>query len=150
MGTPDSCRRFGVGEKFDHGGVGKTKADKYVPKGALHAMDCTDIVIGYARGDLSRVVDSYTRDRSTPQNDEFWGGESDIVDSLGYEDGEGTTIVFRKPVEANHPSDHNIVDNDMHVIWARGQEEGMLSCWLTAPKSITDGGHSVQQRRKQE
>ena len=128
MGTPGSCRRFGVGEQFDHG-VGKAKAvqDKYVPKGALHAMDCTDIVIGYARGDLSRVVDSYTRDRSTPQNDEFWGGESDIVDSLGYEDDEGTTIVFRKPVEAIHPSDHDIVDNDMHVIWARGQEEGMFA-----------------------
>jgi hypothetical protein len=27
-------------------------------------MDCTDIVVGMARGDMSRVIDSYTRDRS--------------------------------------------------------------------------------------
>lgn len=26
---------------------------------------------------------------------------------------------------ANGPSDHSIVDDDMHVIWALGQEEGM-------------------------
>ena len=28
-------------------------------------MDCTDIVIGFAKGSLGRVVDSYTRDRLT-------------------------------------------------------------------------------------
>jgi hypothetical protein len=31
--------------------------------GDFNGMDCTDIVVGMARGDLGRVVDSYTRDR---------------------------------------------------------------------------------------
>lgn len=35
----------------------------YVPLHDFNAMDCTDIVIGSARGDLSRVWDYYTRDR---------------------------------------------------------------------------------------
>ena len=32
-------------------------------KGEFNGMDCTDIVVGMARGDMGRVVDSYTRDR---------------------------------------------------------------------------------------
>ena len=35
----------------------------YTPKGEFHAMDCTDMVIGMARGDASRIWDYYTRDR---------------------------------------------------------------------------------------
>ena len=35
----------------------------YAPKGDIHEMDCTDIVVGFAKGSLGRVVDSYTRDR---------------------------------------------------------------------------------------
>lgn len=38
----------------------------------LHAMDCMDIVLGTARGDLGRVADYYTRDRSTPRLDSVW------------------------------------------------------------------------------
>ena len=37
---------------------------KYQPKNdKIHPMDCTDIVIGMARGDKSRIYDAYTRDR---------------------------------------------------------------------------------------
>ena len=38
-------------------------AELWIPKGYLHAMDCTDIVIGTARGEYSRVRDYYSRDR---------------------------------------------------------------------------------------
>jgi hypothetical protein len=33
------------------------------PTGDFNGMDCSDIIVGMARGDLGRVVDSYTRDR---------------------------------------------------------------------------------------
>ena len=36
-------------------------------------MDCTDIVIGTAKGEYSRIADYYTRDRSTPRLDSFFG-----------------------------------------------------------------------------
>ena len=58
-------------------------------------MDCTDIVIGVAKGSLGRVMDSYTRDRSTPQSDEMYGGRNDLSAALAYEDEEGTTLIFR-------------------------------------------------------
>ena len=35
----------------------------FTPKGEFHAMDCVDMVIGMARGDASRILDYYTRDR---------------------------------------------------------------------------------------
>jgi hypothetical protein len=87
-------------------------------------MDCTDIIIGTAQGDYSRVGDYYTRDRSTPRLDSFYGGKSDLTASGGFETNGVTTIIFRKKLEANEPSDHSIEDDLMHVIWARGQEPG--------------------------
>ena len=51
-------------------------ANSWTPRGSdFHAMDCTDIVIGMARGDTSRVFDYYTRDRSTPLRDSQYDGE---------------------------------------------------------------------------
>ena len=44
----------------------ESKVGKYAPKGTIHPMDCTDIVIGMARGPLHRVHDYYTRDRYKP------------------------------------------------------------------------------------
>lgn len=38
-------------------------AHKYAPRGDFSPMDCTDIVIGMARGNYSRIGDYYTRDR---------------------------------------------------------------------------------------
>lgn len=85
-------------------------------------MDCTDIVIGTARNDTARVWDYYTRDRSTPRIDSFWGGKSDLTATAGFERDDQTIIIFRKKLEATEPTDHSIVDELMHVIWARGQE----------------------------
>jgi len=61
-------------------------------------MDCTDIVVGLARGSVSKVYDSYTRDRSTPQPDEFFGGQDDLTAAVGYEEDGETTIAFRKKI----------------------------------------------------
>ncbi len=49
-----------------------------------------------ARGDTSRVWDYYTRDRSTPQRDLYWGGQSDLTASMAWEEDGETTIFFRK------------------------------------------------------
>ena len=46
-------------------------------------MDCADVVIGQARGDLFRVFDYYTRDRASPRRDEFYGGDDDITAAVG-------------------------------------------------------------------
>ena len=85
-------------------------------------MDCTDIVIGSARGLTSRVGDYYTRDRSTPRHDEFYGGKSDLTLGTGFEENGVTTIIFRKKFLATHPTDHSLTDELTHIIWAKGQE----------------------------
>jgi len=85
-------------------------------------MDCTDIVIGAARGLASRVGDYYSRDRSTPRTDEFYGGKSNLALGTGFEENGVTTIIFRKKLVANEPTDHTLDDALTHVIWAKGQE----------------------------
>ena len=87
-------------------------------------MDCTDIVIGTAKGSMSRVGDYYTRDRSTPRHDSIYGGKYDLTSTGGFEVDGVTTIIFRKKLSASEPTDHSIEDDLMNVIWARGQEEG--------------------------
>ena len=42
-------------------GLADIEDPTFTPRGDFHAMDCTDVVIGMVKGDLSRVVDSYTR-----------------------------------------------------------------------------------------
>ncbi|MBO8666438.1 hypothetical protein INO76_15530, partial [Staphylococcus aureus] len=79
--------------------------------------------IGSARGSASRVWDYYTRDRSTPRVDGFWGGKNDLIAAVGFEKDGVTTIAFRKKLKATEPTDHSIVDDVMHVIWAKGQEQ---------------------------
>lgn len=96
----------------------------YTPKHDFNPMDCTDIVIGTARGSSFRIWDYYTRDRSTPRVDAFWGGKNDITAAMGFEKDGVTTIAFRKKLISHEPSDHSIENDLMHVIWARGQEIG--------------------------
>ena len=60
-------------------------------------MDCTDIIIGSARGELSRVGDYYTRDRSSPRSDAFYdGGSNSLTAAIGKEENGVTTILFRR------------------------------------------------------
>ncbi|XP_032671335.1 uncharacterized protein LOC116844219 isoform X3 [Odontomachus brunneus] len=97
---------------------------KYTPKHDFNPMDCTDIIIGMARGTKYKIGDYYTRDRSTPRKDEYWGGRDSLTAAIGYEHDGVTTMLFRRKLAANEPTDHEIVDGNMQVIWARGQEPG--------------------------
>ena len=58
-------------------------------------MDCQDIIIGKANGDFSNIGDYYTRDRSTPRRDEFYGGQENLSAAIGWEEDGTTTIMFR-------------------------------------------------------
>ena len=62
----------------------------------LHPMDCMDIVVGMVHGDRSRVGDYYTRDRSTPRLDTFYGGSEGLIAAGGKEYDDYTIIKFRK------------------------------------------------------
>jgi hypothetical protein len=95
-------------------------------------MDCSDIVIGSARGTASRIADYYTRDRSTPKMDTFWGGKNDLTAAMGFEKDNVTTILFRRKLKGTEASDHTIEEDLMHVIFAQGQE---LGNYVHIPKS---------------
>ncbi|XP_047998582.1 uncharacterized protein LOC125235942 isoform X4 [Leguminivora glycinivorella] len=123
-------------------------AHEYVPGYDFNPMDCTDIVIGTARGNYHRVLDYYTRDRSTPRVDTFWGGHDDITASSGFEENGVTTIMFRKKIQAKEPTDHSIVDDAMHVIWARGQEPGKYR--HSPPSGIEQGPAAVKDFYRQD
>ncbi|XP_076346405.1 uncharacterized protein LOC143244864 isoform X2 [Tachypleus tridentatus] len=96
----------------------------YTPRHDFHPMDCTDMVIGAVRRGTSRIFDSYTRDRSTPRTDSYYGGTDDLTAAVGYEENGLTTIVFRKKLKGKELTDHTIENSFMDVIWARGQEIG--------------------------
>ena len=55
----------------ESGGSPRKLQDRFTPRGRLHAMDCTDIVIGMARGSTSKVYDAYTRDRYRARHNEW-------------------------------------------------------------------------------
>ena len=63
-------------------------------------MDCTDIVIGVARGQRFRVFDYYTRDRATPRRDSFYGGSDSITAAVGMEVEGFTYIKWRRRLES--------------------------------------------------
>lgn len=94
-------------------------------------MDCIDLVMGAARGSLSRIRDYYTRDRSTPRLDTFWGGKEDLTSATGWEENGKTFLIFRRRIRSTDVADHDLI-GDMHVIWARGQESGE---YVHSPKS---------------
>ncbi|KPJ20098.1 Cell surface glycoprotein 1 [Papilio machaon] len=113
---------------------------EYAPKFDFNGMDCTDLVIGTARGSYHRVLDYYTRDRSTPRVDTFWGGHDDVTAASGFEENGVTTIMFRRKIKAKEPTDHSIVDDEMHVIWAHGQENSQLGDFYR-PDELKYHGH---------
>lgn len=88
----------------------------------FHAMDCTDIVIGLSKNGRGMIGDFYTRDRSTPRIDSFWGGEDDIVDGDVWEEDGKTIMRFRKKNSANGQADHPF-QGKLQMIWATGQPQ---------------------------
>ena len=97
--------------------------DAPTPKGNdFHSMDCTDMVVGIGRGDMGRVGDYYTRDRSTPRVDSFWGGVDDLQSGAVWEEDGRTMMIFRRKIAggiADHP-----LEGKTHFIWATGQNNG--------------------------
>jgi len=89
----------------------------------LHPMDCQDIVIGKVRGDLSNIGDYYTRDRSTPRRDEFYGGKDDLTAAVGWEENGVTTIMFRKPINSADIHTDSNFESIITLIWAYGQHD---------------------------
>ena len=89
----------------------------------LHPMDCQDIIIGKARGDLSNVGDYYTRDQSTPKRDEFYGGKNDLKAAIGWEQSGKTTIMFQKPINSDDAHTDNGFKSDITLIWAYGEPD---------------------------
>lgn len=59
-------------------------------------MDCTDIILGSAQGAFSRVHDSFTKDRSTPKFDTYYGAGNSLTAAIGSETNGETTILFRR------------------------------------------------------
>ncbi len=68
--------------------------------GSMHAMDCVDVIIGAARGNQYRILDYYTRDRSTPMLDNEYGGTQDLTGAIGQEVDGITTIIFRRKMQS--------------------------------------------------
>lgn len=103
----------------------ESSAKKPAKKGTkIHPMDCSDMVLGSARGMLGRVRDMYTRDRSTPQTDEWYGGRQSLTSAMAFERNGKTTIMFRRKFDTADPADAIIENDDMSVIWAHGQTPG--------------------------
>jgi len=89
-------------------------------------MDCSDIILGSARGPYSRIRDSYSRGRHTPLPDSLWGGRDDLTAAMGWEDSSSgvTTLVFRRRIDRTGDGPDHPLTGDSLVIWARGQEPG--------------------------
>ncbi|KAI8773675.1 uncharacterized protein LOC106064189 isoform X1 [Biomphalaria glabrata] len=87
----------------------------------LHEMDCTDVIIGSALWNTSRIGDYYTRDRSTPLFDQMYGGVDSLTAAIGYQTSTETVILFRRKVQSADVTDWPIEPRPMHVVWARGQ-----------------------------
>lgn len=73
---------------------------------------------------LSTSAKSIILFRSTPRRDDsVWDGTDDLSAALGFErDGETTILFRRKLATGGGKSDHDILNEEMHVIWAIGQE----------------------------
>ena len=65
-------------------------------------MDCADIVIVAARGHTHRIRDYYTRDRSSPREDKFYGGDYSLTAAIAKESKGVTTAVFRRKLDTGN------------------------------------------------
>lgn len=61
-------------------------------------MDCTDIVVGMARGNQFRVFDYFSRDRGQPWRDDFYNGKESLTAAVGKEESGFTYIKWRRPL----------------------------------------------------
>lgn len=88
-------------------------------------MDCTDIVMAsVVDNDFLHIEDMYTRDRSTPLNDDLLDGEQSLTAAYGLQQDGRTVVMFRRGIREIEPSDHPLGPGQMHVIHAKGQTQG--------------------------
>ncbi|OWA50228.1 hypothetical protein BV898_14751 [Hypsibius exemplaris] len=92
--------------------------------GSLHPMACTDITYIATHGNLSRFLDTYTRDHSTPLQDSVYGGSDGLTAAVAYEDPTTNiiTALYRRKLIASDPSDVSVLNGPMHVIWSMGAD----------------------------
>ncbi|XP_039268430.2 uncharacterized protein LOC120343320 [Styela clava] len=96
---------------------------------ALHAMDCQDMVFLSAEGNRHRILDSYTRDRSTPRPDSFFGGTDDLTAAAASHVDGMLHAAFRRKLYSSDQADHTIPDGPATFIWARGQDPNRFYHW---------------------
>ncbi|KAI6200373.1 hypothetical protein M3Y96_00726900 [Aphelenchoides besseyi] len=89
----------------------------------LHPMDCTDIVMASVVDGRVHIEDMYTRDRSTPINDEILDGEQSLTSVYGVEQNGRTIVMFRRGIREIEPSDHPLGPGKIVVIHAKGQHQ---------------------------
>ncbi|CAK8688129.1 uncharacterized protein LOC143461130 [Clavelina lepadiformis] len=90
-------------------------------KDILHPMDCSDIIYATAEGNLHRVLDMYTRDRASPKHDPWFGGSDDLTGVVARREDGILHVKFRRNLVSSDPSDHSLRDDEVMLIWARGQ-----------------------------
>ena len=73
---------------------GNTKWIPFLLTGKIHTWNVGTYDLTPWRLTLN-VGDYYTRDRSTPRRDEFYGGNDDLTAAVGWEENGVTTIMFR-------------------------------------------------------
>lgn len=71
------------------------------------------MVIASARTKYSRVYDSFSRDRSTPKADTYFGAMNSLTAAIGKEENGVTTILFRRKLKGkfilNFPKDIHVL-----------------------------------------
>jgi len=87
----------------------------------LHHMDCSDIVFASEHEGRHRVVDMYTRDRSTPQADTWYNGTDDLTAAVATRVDGILHVRFRRNLTSADPTDHGFSDIPFRLNWARGQ-----------------------------
>ena len=100
-------------------------------------MDCTDIVIGMARGDQFRVFDYFTRDRGQPYRDDFYNGVDSLTAAVGREEDGYTYIKWRRPlitgsyrqcIKKPQSNELNAFTSVVYICMNGQSEEGLSSC----------------------
>jgi len=87
----------------------------------LHHMDCSDIIFASEHEGRHRIVDMYTRDRSTPQADTWYNGTDDLTAAVATRVDGVLHVRFRRNLTTTDPTDHGFNDSPFRLNWARGQ-----------------------------
>uniref|UniRef100_A0A0N5AE40 TIL domain-containing protein n=1 Tax=Syphacia muris TaxID=451379 RepID=A0A0N5AE40_9BILA len=82
--------------------------------------DCADFVIGSTLNGVVRIRDYFASSRLGPQLDLFYGGKDSLTAATIQQKDGVTTMIFRKPLQADDNADIPIVEGPMTLLWAKG------------------------------